>query len=159
MEAARPATTDDLGRLVELLAQSHEVQSPARGGRLWSAREARAVDDRSSLAAAIDDPERCVVVGTIDDTVVGYGVVVLEHLRTGERLAVTEDLWVEPEARGVGVGEAVMARLIEFAEAHGCAGIDALALPGDRATKNFFESFGLVARALVVHRPLGEGHR
>ena len=36
----------------------------------------------------------------------------------------------------------------------GCLGIDSVALPGDRATKNFFESFGLVARALRVHRPL-----
>ena len=25
---------------------------------------------------------------------------------------------------------------------------------GDRATKNFFETFGLVARGIVVHRPL-----
>ena len=29
-----------------------------------------------------------------------------------------------------------------------------LALPGDRATKNFFESFGLKARLLTVHAPL-----
>ena len=28
------------------------------------------------------------------------------------------------------------------------------AMPGDRSTKNFFESFGLVARALTVHRDL-----
>jgi hypothetical protein len=34
--------------------------------------------------------------------------------------------------------------------------MDSLALPGDRATKNFFESFGLKARAIVVHRSLVE---
>ena len=38
------------------------------------------------------------------------------------------------------------------AAAQGCFGVDSLALPGDRHTKNFFESFGLVARAIVVHR-------
>jgi hypothetical protein len=27
-------------------------------------------------------------------------------------------------------------------------------MPGDRNTKNFFESFGLVARAITVHRDL-----
>ena len=32
--------------------------------------------------------------------------------------------------------------------------IDALALPGNRAAKNFFERFGLTARAIVVHRSL-----
>jgi hypothetical protein len=32
--------------------------------------------------------------------------------------------------------------------------VDSLALPGDRHTKNFFEAFGLVARAIVVHKTL-----
>jgi hypothetical protein len=35
-----------------------------------------------------------------------------------------------------------------------CVGIDALALPGNRATKNFFEMLGFTARALVVHKVL-----
>jgi hypothetical protein len=54
----------------------------------------------------------------------------------------------------VGVGEAVMDHLVAWCRAQGCFGVDSLALPGDRQTKNFFESFGLVARAIVVHRPL-----
>jgi hypothetical protein len=33
-------------------------------------------------------------------------------------------------------------------------GIDAVALPGMRETKNFFEAAGLVARAIVVHKAL-----
>ncbi len=45
--------------------------------------------------------------------------------------------------------------LIAWCEEHGCAGIDAVALPGNRATKNFFERYGLTARALLVHRRLG----
>lgn len=36
----------------------------------------------------------------------------------------------------------------------GCTGVDALALPGARATKNFFEENGFTARLLVVHRRL-----
>ena len=35
-----------------------------------------------------------------------------------------------------------------------CIGADALALPGNRATKNFFEQNGFVARSIVMHRPL-----
>jgi len=30
--------------------------------------------------------------------------------------------------------------------------VQSTALPGDRATKNFFESQGMVARAILVHR-------
>ena len=32
--------------------------------------------------------------------------------------------------------------------------VDAFALPGHRATKNFFEEEGFTARALIMHRPL-----
>jgi GNAT superfamily N-acetyltransferase len=94
------------------------------------------------------------VVGTIDGTVVGYGVARLEPLHDGAVLGVVSDLYVEPEARGVGVGESMMTDLVAWCEARGCVGVDSLALPGDRATKNFFESFGLVARAIIVHRRL-----
>jgi hypothetical protein len=47
-----------------------------------------------------------------------------------------------------------MDHVVAWCRAAGCFGIDSLALPGDRSTKNFFESFGLVARAIVVHRSL-----
>ena len=65
-----------------------------------------------------------------------------------------EDLYVEPPARGVGVGEALMNLILAWATEHGCFGVDSIALPGDRGTKNFFESFGLVARKIAVHRAL-----
>ncbi len=61
---------------------------------------------------------------------------------------------MEPDAREVGVGEAVLARALEWATARGCIGVDAWALPGERATKNFFEAAGFTARLLVVHRSL-----
>ena len=46
--------------------------------------------------------------------------------------------------------------LLAWATAQGCFGIDALALPGNRATKNFFERYGLTARAIIVHKRLGD---
>ena len=63
-------------------------------------------------------------------------------------------LFVEPEARGVGVGEAMMDVVIGWGERVGCYGIDAPALPGARDAKAFFETMGLVTRALVMHRPI-----
>jgi GNAT superfamily N-acetyltransferase len=97
-----------------------------------------------------------VVVGTVDETVVGFGVVTLERLRTGETLGIISDLFVEPDARAVGVGEAMADDLVAFCATRGCTGIDALALPGHRTTKNFFEGSGFTARALVMHRALDE---
>ena len=54
----------------------------------------------------------------------------------------------------VGVGEAVMDAVMTWSESKGCRGIDGFALPGDRETQNFFERFGLTARAILVHRSL-----
>jgi GNAT superfamily N-acetyltransferase len=93
-------------------------------------------------------------VGTIDGVTIGYGIVRVEHLRDGGRLGVIDDLFVLPGARAIGVGEAMMDELLAFCEDRGCLGIDSIALPGNRHTKNFFETFGLVARAILVHRPL-----
>jgi hypothetical protein len=44
--------------------------------------------------------------------------------------------------------------LVAFCAGRGCVGIDALALPGHRAAKNFFEESGFTARAIVMHRSL-----
>jgi GNAT superfamily N-acetyltransferase len=153
-EAARPATGEDVARLAELVAEAVAEQAEGRGGRIWSAREARTVPAEASFAALVEDPAALVLAGTIDDTVVGYAVAVTEELRTGDRLGIVTDVYVDPGAREVGVGEALLDQVVAWCEAAGCIGIDALALPGNRSTKNFFESFGFTARAIVVHRRL-----
>jgi GNAT superfamily N-acetyltransferase len=153
-EAARPATAEDVPRLGELVAEAVAEQAEGRGGRIWAARETRALPAEASLAALVADPGALVLAGTIDATVVGYAVTVTEQLRTGDVLGVVTDVYVDPGARGVGVGEALLDQVVAWCEAAGCIGIDALALPGNRSTKNFFESFGFTARAIVVHRRL-----
>ena len=61
------------------------------------------------------------------------------------------ELFVEREARAVGVGESIVELLVAFCTDAGCIGIDAAALPGARQAKNFFERSGFTARALVMH--------
>lgn len=156
--AARPANPDDLADLADLAGQAIEELTPIRGGAVWRRQAARTSPTESSLSADLVTDGTQVVVGTIDGTVVGYGVVRTEELAGGGTLGVVSDLYTLPDARGVGVGEAVMNALIAWCNDRGCFGVDSIALPGDRHTKNFFESFGLVARAIIVHRSL-EGER
>jgi GNAT superfamily N-acetyltransferase len=153
-EAARPATAADVDRLAALAAESIAEQAGDRGGSVWSVREARPLPAEPSLKEAIEDDCTLVLAGTIDDVIVGYAVVRTEELRDGRRLGVLTDVFVEPEARAVGVGEAMVDQVLAWCTEHGCSGVDALALPGNRESKNFFETFGFTARALVVHRPL-----
>jgi len=108
---------------------------------------------QKALASA-SDGTGTVVVGTLDDHVVGYAVASLRSRHDTGRVASISELFVEPAARCVGVGEAVMDAVVRWAEANGCVGVDASVLPGNRAAKNFFERFGLTARAILVHRSL-----
>lgn len=153
-EAARRATPNDVARVAELAHQAIDELRTQRGGRVWASREARAEPLDASLAAALAETAHVVAVGTIDDVIVGYAVARLEHLRDDHPLAVIDDLYVEPDARGVGVGEALMELLLEWAHGQEASGIDAFTLPGNRQTKNFFEAHGLTARAILVHRDL-----
>ena len=153
-EAARAATLDDLDDLVNLAQAAIEEKRTQKGGGVWSRRERRGDPLDISLRAAIGAPDQEVAVGLIDDTVVGYAAVRIELLADGGQLGVIDDLFVDPGCRAVGVGEMLMNHLIDWCRQRGCFGVDSLALPGDRHTKNFFESFGLVARAIVVHKSL-----
>lgn len=155
--SARPATADDLPALVTLATAAIEELTPHRGGDVWRRQRARPLPPGDSLRADLDDADAHVVVGTIDGTPVGYGVVRAERLQDGSLLGIIDDLFTLEGARAVSVGEQVMDALIAWAAEAGCFGVDSLALPGDRETKNFFESFGLVARAIVVHRALDQG--
>lgn len=156
-ESARLAVSTDLDVIGALLDHAIAELEPRRGGSIWTRRETRARPIHDALDRALTDDDQLIVVGTIDDVVVGYSGVQRERLLDGATLAVVEDIYVLPEAREVGVGEAMLNLCLQWAEESGCVGLDALALPGDRQTKNFFESFGLVARAIIVHRDLQGG--
>ena len=153
-EAARPATAADVERLAALAAEAIGEQAADRGGSVWSVREARPLPAEPSLKEAVEDERTLVLAGTIDDFIVGYAVVRTEELRDGRVLGVLTDVYVEPDARAVGVGEAMVDEVLEWCRQQGCSGVDGLALPGNRESKNFFETFGFTARAIVVHRPL-----
>ena len=152
MEACRPATAGDLGRIAELARAMRAELTPMKGGALWAVREARPEPLEDAYGALLGGDDALLVVGTFDSVVIGFGAVEVETLRSGERLGIITDLFVEPDARAVGVGEALAGDLVEFCTARGCVGIDALALPGHRAAKNFFEESGFTARAIVMHR-------
>lgn len=154
MEGSRLATSEDVPQLVALARGAIEELTPTRGGAIWARREARAEPLDESFEAALELPDHIVLVGTIDDVPVGYAVGHVEVLRDEGLLAIVDDVYVEPEARGVSVGDAMMNQLIDWARLEGCLGIDSFVLPGHREAKNFFERFGLTARAIRVHKSL-----
>lgn len=157
MEAARPATEADVARLASLAREARAELAPTRGGDVFVTREARGEPLEAGFVDELSDPGVIVLCGTIDDVVIGYGAGRVETLPDGRRLGRITDLFVEAEARGVAVGERLMADLLAWFAERRCFGVDAIALPGARETKNFFEASGFSARLLVMHHRFAAG--
>jgi ribosomal protein S18 acetylase RimI-like enzyme len=161
VRAARP---EDLKRLAELYTAADQELRIMRGGRVLLGLNGRGGRLEQSLAEDIEDPACCTVVAVVgpdrpDDPdqpsdVVGYGTCRALEMTGGELVGSIEDLYVQPAARRSGAGRVMAEFLVEWSEAQGCVGVDANALPGNRAVKSFFEAEGFTARLLVMHRPL-----
>lgn len=150
----RPATVGDLVELVRLDELAREHLRERRGGQVLLAAAVRHLPAEASLRADITDDRHLVLVGEIAGAAVGYAVAELRNTADQSLIAHLSELFVEAPFRDVGVGRSLMNQVVHWATARGATGIDAQVLPGDRSSKNFFESFGLVARAISVYRPL-----
>jgi ribosomal protein S18 acetylase RimI-like enzyme len=160
VESVRAATTDDLAHVVTLVDEFVTEQRSLRGGPVWASLEGPRLQPEA-VAAAVEesttpDGSHVVLLGCIDESVVGLAVVAIEDVLGAPPLAVIRVLHVHADAREVGVGSALLDAVSEVAIRRGCSGIDATVLPGNREAKNFFEMHGLVARAISVHRSVGE---
>ena len=156
MLSARPATPADVDEVARLWDLAVGPLSGQRGGPMLAASLSQ---HRVRATTTISDNHSAVVLGLVDTVPVGMSFATLLSVGA-RRLATVELLYVEPQARRIGVGEAMLERLLEQCEAWEPTSIDAPALPGDRASKSFFEAHGFKARLLVMQRfqaPAGVG--
>jgi GNAT superfamily N-acetyltransferase len=100
-------------------------------------------------------PASIVYVGEFHHAVVGLAAatVAVREYATGPSGRI-ECCYVEEGGRGVGVGTALMDSMVAWCGEQACRDVDALALPGDRLSKQRFEGAGFTARLLVLNRPL-----
>ncbi len=143
----RRATINDINDLARLQLLARQGIEDVRGGALRLA-ECPVVTDWNPL---IDDTHVVVVVGTLDDSVMSYAVM---HLSAANNRGIITHAFVEVEARELGLGDTMVEHFIAAVRSAGLGGIEAVALPGDRETKNMFERAGLTARKLTVYKAL-----
>ena len=153
-EAARPAGPGDIGTVAELYRRAIDELVGERGGRLLALGSPLSEPLETAIGELLGSPLHLVEVGTFDDVGVGFAIAHVTELLDKSSIAVLDALYVEPPARSVGVGEALLSGAQRWAVDRGCRGLDALALPGMRETKNFFEAAGFTARLLVMHQPI-----
>ena len=141
----RTATHDDLSDLVWLEGLARHRLLAQRGGELWLARHRAQSPGWQAVAA------QRVLVGEIDDVVVGY-----LRFEDCDDVIYVRDVFVHPEAREVGFGDALLAAAIDVGRRFGATRIEAEALPGDRETKNLYERAGITAKRITVSAPIAD---
>ena len=148
--SSRSALPGDLETVQAIFSALAEEIAEDRGASLQLAERRIAVDSFVQADGLLSEPDRRLIVGVIDQVVVGVAAVRVAMFDS-TKVGVIDGYGVLEDARGVGVGEAMIDEVLAFCQAAGCVGVDADALPGARETKNFFETFGFTARRLVVH--------
>jgi GNAT superfamily N-acetyltransferase len=145
----RRAGTGDAGPLTVLEREAREALVDARGGLRWLQehpaiaphwREAAA--SRIVFAADLAFPDE-------PAHVVGYLVLDFE----GD-VARIDQVYVTPDARELGFGDALLEAAADAARTSGASVLEGQALPGDRQTKNLYERAGITARLITVSRRL-----
>jgi GNAT superfamily N-acetyltransferase len=156
MDGSRRAGPADLDEVSRLWREAVAELDGQRGGALLAG-SLNHPDLERFLRDGLEDPDRLFVLGLIDGYAVGLAAAVYEPDRR-EQVASVELMFVEANARRVGVAESMVPAIYEWASDRGCVGIDAPALPGNRAAKAFFEGQGFLARLLIMHSPLPRRH-
>ena len=125
-----------------------------RGGEVLLNMESFSEDSVEKFSYWFNSTDHRVFAGLFGDAIVAYGILEFLNTNDNQRIASIKEIFVLKDARSVGVGESLIDSMINEAIEHDAIGIDSFALPGDRETKNFFETQGMVARLIHVYRTL-----
>lgn len=152
--AVRTARLEDAPELARLRDLACEHIAQQRGGAVALLSDFPKQDALKASLEPGSDTERLFIIALIGTTPVGYCSAAITQLEQGYLLCRISELFVESPAQEIGMGALLLQFTTQWAVERHCAGIDATVMPGDRETKNFFETFGLVARAITVHQDL-----
>ena len=132
LRAATPADTPQILRFIRALAEYERLLD-------------RVVATEAGLHASLFGPRPYaeVVLAEVDGVAVGFALF-FHTFSTflGQPGIYLEDLFVEPSARGRGVGRALLTHLARLAMARGCGRVEWAVLDWNRPAIGFYESLG-----------------
>ena len=152
-ESARFAEISDLVEFEYLHASSRENINGRKGAEQWLEINSLKGDSDVLFQNLVNDSNYLCVLGLYEDHPFGFLIAEQTQLQ-GELSVDIREVFVDPEAREVGIGEAMMDFLLEWARSASAATLTSRALPGDRELKNFFERYKVTARLIEVARRL-----
>lgn len=106
----------------------------------------------SVLQAIVESDSSTLLVARTDDgTIVGSMTLAMFRIPTGLR-AWIEDVVVDGDARGMGVGRLINERALEIADKAGATTVDLTSRPTREAANRLYQRMGFVARETNVYR-------
>ena len=106
---------------------------------------------REHLTEMVQSSATLVLVARVDGRIAGSLTLAMFRIPTGLR-AWIEDVVVDGDARGNGVGEALNLRAIEEARKRGAVTVDLTSRPSREAANRLYQRLGFVSRDTNVYR-------
>ena len=147
VRAVDAGDADDIAQLVLLESDGRAAVEGQRGGERWLI-EHPEIGDRWVQRCSESGAD--VLVAQIGPVVVGYLIADLGD----DHIVRIDQVWVEPDARENGFGDALLDLAIDRARSRGAVAVEGQSLPGDRHTKNLYERAGIVARLITTYKRL-----
>ena len=146
----RPATVNDINRILDLLSQVLEIHAKLRPDLFVSGTTKYSKED---LEAILKDTNKPIFVATIDHYVVGYAMCQI-RIPTSNMHPVKifhlDDLCVDEKYRKQGIGKALYQKVVETAKENDCYEITLNVWPGNDAALKFYEKMGMKTRSVFM---------
>lgn len=149
---SRPAEIEDIDVLVRLYRDLEQEQTALRS--MWRLADGLPEPAPTAFKEIFDDHDSLLIIGELEAVALGFVWVRIEGLlpqAEGSEVGVIRFIHTDLEARGVGIGAAMMSLTLNHLRERGISRFDARVSPGHRNAKNFFEAHGFKARLIVMH--------
>ena len=151
----RQAQAKDIPQVANLLYQVHDIHAKGRPD-LFVLGERKYTDE--DLAEIFSDAEnRPVFVAEEAGKILGYAFCMFEEIeasrsRYGVKSLYIDDLCVDAETRGKGVGSRLYDHVVNYARAHGCDNITLNVWELNESARRFYEKKGLLPLKTVMEK-------
>jgi len=113
--------------------------------------ESNPAPTKEQLESIVASDSSCILLAKVDGVIVGSLTLVIFHIPTGIR-AWIEDVVVDTDARGKGVGEVLNKFALDEAKRQGALTVDLTSRPSREAANRLYQKIGFKARETNVYR-------
>ena len=152
----RRATEEDIPALDRLLIEVNRIHAKLRPDLF---RDGRKKYTDEEILALLKDEDRPIFVFEKEEKILGYAFcIVLDHTKdtatTGYRTVYIDDLCVDAQTRGGGIGHALYEHVLTFARGIGAYNVTLNVWEGNENARRFYDSLGMKVQKIGMETVL-----